>query len=269
MARARNIKPGFFTHDGLAELEPLTRLLFIGLWTIADRSGRLEDRPKRIKAEVMPYDNCDMESMLNDLHQAGFILRYKAGKLAAIQIVKWDKHQNPHIKEVSSTIPEPCQNSSGTCQESKTEKPYTEQAVLIPPSPFPLPDSPFPIPENKRAQNARMVSRPEDVEETVWNDFLVIRKAKKAPLTATALVGIEREAKAAGLSLAEALAMCCSRGWQGFKAEWIADSSLPKAGQPAETTYQRSMRERWEEATGRRSDDRQVIDITPNQELLP
>ena len=60
MARSRNIKPGFFLNDDLAECEPLARLLFAGLWCIADREGRLEDRPKRIKIEVLPYDNCDV-----------------------------------------------------------------------------------------------------------------------------------------------------------------------------------------------------------------
>ena len=54
--RARNIKPGFFKNDTLAELEFAARLLFIGLWGLADRAGRLEDRPKKIKAEVFPYD---------------------------------------------------------------------------------------------------------------------------------------------------------------------------------------------------------------------
>jgi len=64
MARARNIKPGFFMDDVLAEIEPLGRILFAGLWCIADREGRLEDRPKRIKAEVLPYDECDMDNLL-------------------------------------------------------------------------------------------------------------------------------------------------------------------------------------------------------------
>lgn len=50
MAGARNIKPGFFTNDVLAACDQLARLLFAGLWTVADRAGRLEDRPKRIKA---------------------------------------------------------------------------------------------------------------------------------------------------------------------------------------------------------------------------
>ena len=49
MARARNIKPGFFKNEFLAEMPCEVRLLFIGLWTLADREGRLEDRPKRIK----------------------------------------------------------------------------------------------------------------------------------------------------------------------------------------------------------------------------
>ncbi len=99
--------------------------------------------------------------------------------------------------------------------------------------------------EDKRAARARPASRPDDVPEKVWADFLAIRKAKKAPLTATALDGIEREARKAGISLAQALAECCSRGWQGFKAEWLANAQQGGRAQSAgETSYQRSMRER-------------------------
>ena len=59
--------------------------------------------------------------------------------------------------------------------------------------------------------------------EPVWQDFLAIRKAKRAPLTATALAGIAREAGKVGLSLPEALAYCCEAGWQGFNAGWWTD----------------------------------------------
>ena len=72
----------------------------------------------------------------------------------------------------------------------------------------------------KRAKPA--VSQPEGVSETVWLDFVAMRKAKRAPLTQTALDGIAREAAKAGLTLEKALAECCSRGWQGFKADWMA-----------------------------------------------
>ena len=107
MARARNIKHGFFTNDRLAECEPLARLLFAGLWTIADREGRLEDRPKRIKAELLPYDDCNGDALLTQLADAGFVIRYKAGGNNYIQITNFLKHQNPHIKEATSTIPAP------------------------------------------------------------------------------------------------------------------------------------------------------------------
>lgn len=73
------------------------------------------------------------------------------------------------------------------------------------------------------------VNRPADVPGRLWLDFLAIRKAKRAPITQTALDGIEREATVAGLSLAEALAMCCERGWQSFRSSWVAE---PKADRP-------------------------------------
>jgi len=107
MSRARNIKPGFFRNEDLAECTPLARLLFVGLWCEADREGRLEDRPKRLKAEVLPYDNCDVDALLNELCQFGFILRYVSGGSKFVQVVNFAKHQNPHCKESESTIPAP------------------------------------------------------------------------------------------------------------------------------------------------------------------
>ena len=66
---------------------------------------------------------------------------------------------------------------------------------------------------------------PDGVSSQVWNDFLELRKAKKAKLTATALEGIRREAEKAQITLEAALAMCCMRGWTGFKADWLARSA--------------------------------------------
>lgn len=106
MARSRNIKPGFFSNEHLAELDFATRLLFIGLWTEADREGRLEDRPRRLKMALFPADNVDIDRMLDDLDHLGFIKRYTVGDLKAIQVINWSKHQNPHVKEAKSTIPE-------------------------------------------------------------------------------------------------------------------------------------------------------------------
>lgn len=105
MPRARILKPGFFTNDILAELPYEARLLFAGLWTIADREGRLEDRPKRIKGELFPFDNLDVDAMLEALNRHGFIHRYTSGSLGMIHIRSFSKHQSPHFREPQSLLP--------------------------------------------------------------------------------------------------------------------------------------------------------------------
>ena len=65
------------------------------------------------------------------------------------------------------------------------------------------------------------IERPDDVSEQVWNDFLLVRKAKRAPLTQTALKRLRNEAEAAMMSLEEVIEECVLRGWQSFKAEWV------------------------------------------------
>lgn len=116
MARARNIKPSFFQNEHLAETSPHARLLFIGLWCIADREGRLEDRPKRIKANLFPYEEVDTDALLNELasSRGKFILRYKTPDNCYIQVVNFCKHQHPHIKEGLSTIPAPDLSDTST-----------------------------------------------------------------------------------------------------------------------------------------------------------
>lgn len=132
MARSRNIKPGFFTNDELAEIEPLGRLTFIGLWTIADREGRLEDRPKKIKVEILPYDDVNVDEMLNQLADKGFILRYEVNGNKYIQIANFIKHQNPHHKEVASMIPAPfiVENKDSDAQTVHEETKVQDQLML-------------------------------------------------------------------------------------------------------------------------------------------
>jgi hypothetical protein len=107
MARARNIKPAFFKNEHLLNLSYAARLLFIGLWTLADREGRLEDRPKRIKLDLFPDDEIDVDSLLSELHhsEGDFIKRYEISGKRCIQIIKFLKHQKPHKKEAESELP--------------------------------------------------------------------------------------------------------------------------------------------------------------------
>jgi hypothetical protein len=113
LARIRYLKPDYFKDEDLAELPYWVRHLFQGLWILADRDGRLEDRIKRIKAEISPYKKLDVEKglqMLSQLKKYGdgaFILRYEIENCKYIQILKWHKHQKPHHTEKPSVIPGP------------------------------------------------------------------------------------------------------------------------------------------------------------------
>lgn len=118
MARIRTIKPEFFLNEQLSGCELADRLLFIGLWTQADRAGRLEDRPLRLKAALFPYDDLNIDQALGRLANAGLICRYEGTSgQRLIAIPTWGKHQQPHIREKASDLPPPpCQHSAGTIQ---------------------------------------------------------------------------------------------------------------------------------------------------------
>lgn len=147
MARSRNIKPSIMENEDLAELDPIARLLFIYLWMLADREGRLEDRPKRIAGRALPYDRAaDVDDLLQQLHVMGFILRYSINECKYIQIVSFEKHQHPHCKEAPSTIQAPDKNSASTVQvQGKNETSPADSLLLIPDSLLLIPDTGLPL----------------------------------------------------------------------------------------------------------------------------
>ena len=105
--RTRTIKYGFYINDELAECSLAARFILPGIWMLADREGRLEYRPKKIKGLLMPYDNVDIESLLEELVQAGFLITYVVNEKRYIWIPNFKKHQKVHPKEEKSSLP-PC-----------------------------------------------------------------------------------------------------------------------------------------------------------------
>lgn len=81
--------------------------------------------------------------------------------------------------------------------------------------------------ETKREKKATSIAPPEGVSIIVWQDFLTLRKAKRAPMTQRVLDGLIKESKKAGWTLEQALEECCLRGWQAFKADWVAKKANP------------------------------------------
>ena len=90
------------------------------------------------------------------------------------------------------------------------------------------------------------------IDEKIAHDFVTLRKAKKAPITETAIAGIKREASKAGYSLQQALQTCCERGWIGFKAEWVT-------GKPVEDAKTRNLEAK--RMLGFLDEEKEVIDV--------
>ena len=162
MARSRNIKPALFNNEILGVSDPLYTLLFQSLWLIADREGRLEDRPLRIKVEAFPYrENINVDAMLQWLTEKGFIIRYAYGENRYIQVVNFAKHQNPHKNEKESLIPK-FNNDLEQAPILSEQAPILSEAVGL------IPDSFNMIPDSFNSQNAK-----EEKKETKESNLYV------------------------------------------------------------------------------------------------
>lgn len=127
MARTRYIKPGLCCNETLG-LGPVDiHFTFACLPMFADRAGRLEDRPNRLKVLIHPYRDVDMEAHLEWLHNNGFILRYTANNVKYIQVLAFERHQRPHKTEKPSEIPAPLNNGSITVKQPLSNGELTEQ----------------------------------------------------------------------------------------------------------------------------------------------
>lgn len=118
MPRIRTIKPEFFRHEELQDLEKANpgayvMLVFAGIWTQCDKDGRFEWKPRTLKLDLLPFLDFDMEATLTVLSGGGFIRRYVvAGKVFGV-IATWEKHQRITGKEATDggKYPEPPKNS--------------------------------------------------------------------------------------------------------------------------------------------------------------
>ena len=72
------------------------------------------------------------------------------------------------------------------------------------------------------------VDTPDGVSDSIFKDYLEVRRTKKAKWTGTALKGLQREAGKANISLEKAMQICCERNWVGIKAEWVKDEVVQK-----------------------------------------
>lgn len=116
MARIRTVKPELFRHEELFELEQETglpiRIAFAGLFTVCDRRGRFQWRPRQLKLDVLPYDNLDFSRVLDALMTRGFVQKYEnSGELYGC-IPSFERHQVINNRESESDLPSIDDNAS-------------------------------------------------------------------------------------------------------------------------------------------------------------
>jgi len=103
--RIRLLHPAFFTDATIARVSDFARLVFEGLWLLADREGRLADNVKAIDGAILSLDARSATTALDELANAGRILRYATPVGPVIQIVNFLRYQQPHPREKPSLFP--------------------------------------------------------------------------------------------------------------------------------------------------------------------
>jgi len=130
MGRIRTIKPEFFMHEGLFDLEAETglpiRVAFAGLWCQCDREGRFNWRPRTLKAQILPYDDCDFSRVLDALATRGFIQKYACHGAEFGCVPSFSTHQVVNNREAYSQIPSP--DASGCEVMTSTRAPRVPHA---------------------------------------------------------------------------------------------------------------------------------------------
>lgn len=108
--RIRTIKPEFFLHEELFDLERETglpiRLAYAGVWCAADREGRFAWKVRTLKAQILPFDDVDFPRVLDALVTRGFLERYRCGDEWFGRIPTFKDHQFVNPREKASSIPD-------------------------------------------------------------------------------------------------------------------------------------------------------------------
>lgn len=105
MARIRTVKPEFFTSEDIVSLTPLARVFYIALWCEADREGRLSWKPRTLKMRYLPGDDCDVETVAQELIDGGQIAIYEVDGSIYAEIPSFKKHQVINNRESDSSLP--------------------------------------------------------------------------------------------------------------------------------------------------------------------
>lgn len=95
MSRIRSIHPGLWTDERFVSIQPISRLLFMGIWNECDDQGIFEWSPIKLKMRLLPADNIDAAELLEEIEREGMVLRYIVGGKSYGVVRNFTKYQRP------------------------------------------------------------------------------------------------------------------------------------------------------------------------------
>lgn len=231
MARIRTIKPEFWTDERLVECSPIARLLAIASLNFADDNGNLERSSRRLKMQVFPADNIEVEPLIVELLDAEWFVEYEVEGKNYLRIRNFTKHQRidrpskstiPNDPQIRRALVEPSSNTrralvepsscSGSVVEGKgkerkgKEQDQKQGAETAPPSAKPPAAAPLVA-----------FALPDWIDPKAWTDFLAHRRAIRKPATSRAQELVVRELdklRTQGHQPRDVLEQSIRNGWQ-------------------------------------------------------
>ena len=237
MARIRSIKPEFPQSESMGRISRDARLLFILLFTVVDDAGITRGNSRMLASLLFPYDNDAgnfIDGWLGELEVEECVIRYVVDGQTYLQICNWLNHQKidkptpsklpafDSSREDSRILPvgRDRNGEDGNCIE-EGERIREEGSAFA----NPLEKKP----SKPKTESPLKILLELGVSEQAAKDWLTVRKAKRAPLTQTAVDDLRREAGKAGITIAEAVEICAKKNWQGFNSTWNWNDKQPQA----------------------------------------
>lgn len=158
-----------------------------------------------------------VRTCLDNLHNMDIITSESTSKFTIYTIVNYSEYQSSDEAATNeSTSEQPASNQQVTNKQPTDNQQITTKQEL----------KHLSIKELKNGSKSitpLKILLSLGVDEQAANDWLLVRKTKRAPFTETALNDLKTEAEKAGLTIAQAVAICAKKSWQGFNASWNWD----------------------------------------------
>jgi len=225
----RIIRDELLTSERYWNVSDEAKLLYIHLLISADDTARYTGKNFSLRTRCFPGRSMEavrMETLLTELVDQDLIRLYEVDRERYVFIPRFKQR----LRFINSKYPEP---------PNQINDLVIEKTVLSQTKDSPKSSSS----QQKRREEKRSEEKlskditPIGVSESIFKDYLEVRKAKKAKWTETALKGLQREADKAKMTLEQVMQLCCERNWVGFKAEW-ANSQHPVSKQVDDKSWQ-------------------------------